>query len=36
LISDTNPTINPEMDSLIKEGQEITAIIGSIINKTKG
>ncbi len=35
LISDTNPTIKPKMESIIQEGQEITAIISSIINKTK-
>ena len=35
LIADTNPTIKPKMESIIQEGQEIVAIISSIINKTR-
>jgi four helix bundle protein len=35
LISDTNPTIKQKMGSIIQEGQEIVAIISSIINKSR-
>jgi four helix bundle protein len=35
LIADTNPTVKSKMESIIQEGQEITAIISSIINKTR-
>ena len=35
LIADTNPTFKPKMESIIQEGQEIVAIISSIINKTR-
>ena len=35
LIADTNPAVKPKMESIIQEGQEITAIISSIINKTR-
>jgi four helix bundle protein len=35
LIKDTNPTIKPKMDSIMKEGQEIALIISSIINKAR-
>ena len=35
LIADTNPTMRSKMESIIQEGQEITAIISSIINKTR-
>jgi four helix bundle protein len=35
LISDTNPNINNKMGPIIQEGQEIAAIISSIINKTR-
>ncbi len=35
LIADTNPALKPKMESIIQEGQEITAIISSIINKTR-
>ena len=35
LINDTNPTLSPKMGPIIKEGQEIIAIISSILNNTK-
>jgi four helix bundle protein len=35
LIADTNPTIKPKMGNIIEEGQEIVAIISSIINKSR-
>jgi len=35
LISDTNPMIKQKMGSIIQEGQEIVAIISSIINKSR-
>jgi four helix bundle protein len=35
LIADTNPPIKNKMQPIIQEGQEIVAIISSIINKTK-
>lgn len=35
LIADTNSDIKPKMESLIQEGQEISAIISSIINKSR-
>jgi four helix bundle protein len=35
LIADANPTLRLRLEVLIKEGQEIVAIISSIINKTK-
>jgi four helix bundle protein len=35
LIADTNPNMKSKMESIIQEGQEITAIISSIINKTR-
>jgi four helix bundle protein len=35
LIADTNPTIKPKMGNIIQEGQEIVAIISSIINKSR-
>lgn len=35
LIADTNPSIKPQMQEVIKEGQEIVSIISSIINKTR-
>ncbi len=35
LIADTNPSIKPKMGPLIQEGQEIVAIISSIINNTR-
>jgi len=35
LIADTNPAVKSKMESIIQEGQEIAAIISSIINKTR-
>ena len=35
LISDTNPILKPRMEEVVKEGREITAIVSSIINKTR-
>ncbi len=35
LIADTNPTIADKMGPIIQEGQEIAAIISSIINKSR-
>lgn len=35
LIADTNSTFKPRMKGLIQEGQEIIAIISSIVNKTR-
>jgi four helix bundle protein len=35
LIADTNPTMKNKMEEIIQEGQEITAIVSSIINKTR-
>ena len=35
LINDTNPEISPKMGPIIKEGQELIAIISSIVISTK-
>jgi len=35
LVGDTNPVLKPKMGSIIKEGQELVAIISSIINNTR-
>jgi four helix bundle protein len=35
LIADTNPTLKDNMTDIITEGEEISAIISSIINKTR-
>jgi four helix bundle protein len=35
LIADTNPTIKHKMVNIIQEGQEIIAIVSSIINNTR-
>lgn len=35
LIADTNPSFKSRMQEIIQEGQEIVAIISSIINKTR-
>ena len=35
LIADTNPTMSHKMGELFQEGQEIVAIVSSIINKTR-
>ena len=35
LISDTNPTLKPKMEAILKEGQEIALIISSIIKNAK-
>lgn len=35
LIADTNPNLKPKMAQIMQEGKEISAIISSIINKTK-
>ena len=35
LIADTNPSFKPRMEEIIQEGQEIVAIISSIINNTR-
>ena len=35
LIRDTNPTLKPKMGRLMQEGQEITAIVSSIVNSAR-
>jgi four helix bundle protein len=35
LIGDTNPVLKPKMGPIIQEGQELAAIISSIINSTR-
>jgi four helix bundle protein len=35
LIYDTNPALQPKMKQIIQEGQEITAIVSTIVNKVK-
>lgn len=35
LIADTNPSLKDKMKGLLQEGEEITAVISSIINKTR-
>lgn len=35
LIVETNPILEPKMGPIIKEGQEITAIVSSIVNNTR-
>jgi four helix bundle protein len=35
LIADTNPTLKPKMDAIIKECGEIAAITSSIINNSR-
>lgn len=35
LIADTNPSFKTRMQEILQEGQEIVAIISSIINKTR-
>jgi hypothetical protein len=35
LVRDTNPTVKPKMGGLIQEGQEIAAIVSSIVNSAR-
>jgi four helix bundle protein len=35
LVGDTNPTFKPKMGQILQEGQEIAAIVSSIINNTR-
>jgi len=35
LIGDTNPVLQPKMGAIIKEGEELAAIVSSIVYRTK-